>query len=171
MLIILSGPALTGKSTFLGLINKEIKILNIISTDDIRMELYRSYDFKPEREKEIWDLTYHRIEDLLNRGSLVALDATLRSIENRGAIVNRFKHIPIVYIAFEKPELQVLLERNRTRKWKQFPEEAILKMFHDYQFPTEIEKTYYLKVFDVPFAEYSDKIRIITDWLIKNYGS
>lgn len=171
ILIILSGPALTGKSTFLGLINKEIKVLKIVSTDDIRMELYQSYDFKPEREKEIWDLTYQRIEQQLNEGALVALDATLRTIENRGAIVNRFKHFPIVYFAFEKPALEVLLERNRNRKWKQFPEEAIHKMYHDYQFPTDIEKTYYYKVFDVPFNQYSVKIRVITDWLKVNYGS
>ncbi len=168
ILIIMSGPALTGKSTFLGMIHKEIRSLQVVSTDDIRIELYRSFDFKPEREKEVWDLTYQRIEKLLQSGMLVALDATLRTIENRGAVVNRFKHFPIVYFAFERPPLEVLMERNQKRTWKQFPKEAILKMFHDYQFPTETEKTYYLKVFDVPFNDYSDKIKEIGEWFKKN---
>jgi predicted kinase len=149
VLVIISGPALTGKSTFLGHLMKSIPTFQLVSTDDIRMELYQSYEFKPEREKEIWQITYQRVEALLNKGWVVSLDATLRTPENRGAVINRFRKWPIVYFAFEKPPLSLLLERNSKRTWKQFPEEAIIKMHEDYQFPTDSEKTYYYRVYEV----------------------
>lgn len=169
ILVIISGPALSGKSTFLGALGKELKTLKVVSTDEIRMELYHSYDYRPEREKEVWDLAYQRLEDHLRLGDLVALDATLRTIENRGAIVNRFQKFPIVYFAFEKPDLSLLLERNRQRKWKQFPEDAVKKMHDDYQFPTATEKTYYFKVFDVPFMDFSTTIKESSDWIKRHH--
>lgn len=158
ILVILSGPALTGKSTFLGGLLKGLENLHLISTDEIRQELYQSYDFKPEREKEIWQLAYQRIEQLLRQGQMAALDATLRTPENRGAVINRFRGWPIVYFAFEKPPLSVLLDRNQKRSWKQFPEEVVKKMHDDYQYPTESEKTYYYKVYEVTQENFSDII-------------
>ena len=149
ILVIISGPALTGKSTFLGGFMKGISSLLVISTDDIRQELYGSYEFKPEREKEIWQIAYQRVEDALKKGRIVCLDATLRTPENRGAVINRFRGWPIVYFAFEKPPLSLLLERNQKRTWKQFPEDVIKKMHEDYQYPTESEKTYYYQVYEV----------------------
>ena len=149
ILVIISGLALTGKSTFLGGLMKSISNFQSVSTDEIRMELYQSYAFKPEREKEIWQLAYQRAEDYLKKGFIVSFDATLRTPENRGAIINRFRGWPIVYFAFEKPNLELLLERNSKRTWKQFPEEAIIKMHNDYQFPTESEKKYYYRVYEV----------------------
>lgn len=149
ILVIISGPALTGKSTFLGGLMKGIAPLVVISTDEIRQELYASYEFKPEREKEIWQIAYQRVDESLKKGAIVCLDATLRTPENRGAILNRFRGWPILYFAFEKPPLELLLERNQKRTWKQFPEEVIKKMHNDYQYPTESEKTYYYRVYEV----------------------
>jgi predicted kinase len=168
MLIIISGPALSGKSTFLEALSKELNTLVIVSTDDIRMELYQSYEYKPECEKEVWSLAYTRLDEHLYNGQLVALDATLRTIESRAIIINRFQNFPIVYFAFEKPNLTLLLERNHQREWKQFPEEAIKKMHEDHQFPTQVEKAYYSKVFDVTRMDFSPTIKTSSEW-IKNY--
>ena len=168
ILVIISGPALSGKSTFLEALAKELKTLAIVSTDEIRMELYQSYEYKPEREKEIWNLAYTRLDEHLYNGHLVALDATLRTVESRATIINRFQNFPIVYFAFEKPNLTILLERNRQREWKQFPEEAIKKMHEDYQFPTLAEKNRYSKVFDVALMDFLPILKKSSKW-IKNY--
>ena len=160
ILVILSGPALTGKSTFLGGLLKGLDNMTLISTDEIRFELYQSYEFKPEREKEIWQLAYHRIETCLAKGSIVALDATLRTPEYRGAVINRFRKWPIVYFAFEKPPLETLLERNQKRTWKQFPEAIVKKMHDDYEYPTPSEKTYYFRVYDVTQSTFNYIIQL-----------
>ena len=149
ILVIISGPPLSGKSTFLGKLMKKIPNFKLISTDEIRMELYGSYEFKPEREKEIWQYAYNRVENLLQKGWIVSLDATLRTPERRGAVINRFRGWPILYFAFEKPSLSVLMARNEKRKWKQFSPELVESFHQEYQFPTESEKTYYYRVYEV----------------------
>jgi predicted kinase len=149
ILVISSGPALTGKSTFLNGLKKVTKSFVIVSTDQIRYDLYGSYDFNPANEPKVWSTAYEMSETYLKEGLIVCLDATFRTPEYRGMVVNRFKKFPIIYFAFEKPELAMLLERNQKRTWKQFPPSAVEMMFHDYKYPTDSEKTYYYKVFEV----------------------
>jgi predicted kinase len=149
ILVISSGPALTGKSTFINGLRKITPSFVIISTDQIRYDLYGTYDFNPTNEPAVWSTAYAEAEKFLKVGMIVCLDATFRTPEYRGMVVNRFKKYPIIYFAFEKPELSLLLERNKKRTWKQFPEVAVEMMYHDYRYPTDSEKTYYYKVFEV----------------------
>jgi predicted kinase len=149
LLVISSGPALTGKSTFLNGLKKITPSFVIVSTDQIRYDLYGTYDFNPANEPVVWSTAYAEAEKFLKEGLIVCLDATFRTPEYRGMVVNRFKKYPIIYFAFEKPELSILLERNKKRTWKQFPEAAVEMMYHDYRYPTSSEKTYYYKVFEV----------------------
>jgi predicted kinase len=171
ILVIISGPALTGKSTFLGGLKKAIKDFVIISTDEIRMELYHSYAFDPQKEPAVWDLTYQRIEAHLRAGDIVCLDATLRTAMHRGQVLERFPHFPVVYFAFEKPSLEVLLERNKKRYWKQFDESAIRFMHEEYQFPTTAEQSYYYKVFTITQENVTEMVVIGSEFLKGLHGS
>ena len=160
ILVITSGPALTGKSTFLGGLKKLVKDFMIVSTDQIRFDTFGSYDFNPANETFIWSTAYAQTDTYLKQGFVVCLDATFRTPEYRGMLLNRFKHVPVVYFAFEKPDLAILIERNRKRTWKQFPESAIEMMHNDYRYPTESEKLYYYKVFDVNASNFYDMITL-----------
>jgi len=60
ILCIFSGPPLSGKSTFIGGLRKNIKTLVIISTDEIRFELAKDYQFRPEMEPLVGELAYQR---------------------------------------------------------------------------------------------------------------
>jgi predicted kinase len=171
ILVIISGPALSGKSTFLGGLKKAIKGFVIVSTDEIRMELYQSYSFDPQKEPAVWELTYQRIESHVNSGDIVCLDATLRTPMYRGQVIKRFAKFPIVYFAFEKPTLEVLLERNKKRYWKQFDEAAIKFMHEEYQFPTESEQTYYYKVFTITQDNATQIVSVGSEFLKALHGS
>jgi predicted kinase len=160
ILVITSGPALAGKSTFLGGLKKLIKDFVIVSTDQIRLDDFGSYDFNPANETFVWSKAYAQTEDFLKKGHIVCLDATFRTPEYRGMLLNRFKSFPVIYFAFEKPNLETLLERNRKRTWKQFPDSAIEMMHADYRYPSESEKLYYYKVFDVNASNFYDMINI-----------
>jgi predicted kinase len=171
ILVMTSGPALSGKSTFIGGLKKNSSFFTIVSTDNIRFELYGNYDFDPKRESTIWSTTYQRTEEFLKKGYIVCLDATFRTPEYRGMVINRFKGFPIIYFAFEKPSLDILLQRNDKRVWKQFAPEVVKMMYDDYQFPSESEKTYYYKVFDVNQENFHDMIEIGGQYLNELHGS
>jgi len=40
----------------------------IISTDEIRFELAKDYQFRPEMESLVWELAYQRARSALNNG-------------------------------------------------------------------------------------------------------
>jgi len=171
ILCIFSGPPLSGKSTFIGGLRKNIKTLVIISTDEIRFELAKDYQFRPEMESLVWELAYQRARSALNNGQVVAFDATLINPEYRGKLILQFPKIPILYFAFVKPEYQVIKERNEKRKWKQIETNALEKMYEDYKFPTESEKTYYYRVFDVTNENFLDTIETGARFILNLYGS
>ncbi len=171
ILCIFSGPPLSGKSTFIGGLKKNINTLVIISTDEIRFELAKDYQFRPEMESLVWELAYQRARSALNTGQVVAFDATLINPEYRGKLLLQFPKIPILYFAFVKPEYQVIKERNEKRKWKQIETNALKKMYEDYKFPTESEKTYYYRVFDVTNENFLDTIEIGARFILNLYGS
>ena len=151
VLILISGPALAGKSTFLDALKNRFPTIHFVSTDDIRDEFFHSFDYVIENEPFVWKTAYQRLKDHLTLGHTVCLDATLRTPTHREEIRTLFKHYPIVYFAFENPPLEVLLKRNQERTWKQFPEDAIHRMHADYQYPTSEEKQAYTLCIDVPF--------------------
>jgi predicted kinase len=170
ILCIFSGPPLSGKSTFIGGLRKTLKQLVIISPDEIRFELTKQYQFRPELEHQVWQTAYQRIDDHLKHGDIVCLDATLINSDYRGVVVQRFPHYPIIYFAFAKPDLQLILERNARRKWKQIEPAVLQKMYNDYQTPTPSEKTYYFKVFDVDYDQFSSTISLGAKFIEDLYG-
>jgi predicted kinase len=165
ILVMVSGPALSGKSTLLARISNEVIKMKIVSTDDIRMELYQSYEFKLDKEPEIWATAYKRINQFLEKGHVVAIDATLRTRQLRQEILKRYKDYPILYLAFEKPTLTTLMQRNELRKWKQFSTEVVKKMHDDYEFPSTSEQKGYTKFFVIKRSDLETTIVNIVQWL------
>lgn len=158
ILCIFSGPPLSGKSTFIGGLKKSLKDLVIVSTDDIRFELSKDYQFRAELETLVWDTAYQRLEENLKQGHVVCLDATLITSQLRGLVLQRFPKFPIVYFAFVKPDFSLISERNQRRKWKQIPPDVLQRMYEDYQVPSAVERLYYYRVFDVEFDTFTQAI-------------
>jgi predicted kinase len=149
ILCIFSGPPLSGKSTFIGGLKKNLPSLVMVSTDEIRFELNKDYVFRPELEKQVWELAYQRARSAIKDGQVVTFDATLINPELRGRLLLQFPNTAIIYFAFIKPDFSIIEQRNEKRKWKQIEPIVLKNMYEQYQFPTESEKTYYYKVFEV----------------------
>jgi predicted kinase len=169
VLILISGPALAGKSTFLDALKSSLSSLHIVSTDDIRDEFFHSFDYVIENEPFIWKTAYQRLHDHLNLGHMVCLDATLRTPTHREEIRTLFQHNPIVYFAFENPPLEVLLKRNQERTWKQFPEDAIRRMHQDYQFPSIEEQSMYAFFAPIPYPSNPSILQSLLPKLMKSF--
>ncbi|MGA0875979.1 MAG: AAA family ATPase [Bacilli bacterium] len=158
ILCIFSGPPLSGKSTLIGGLKKQLSDLVIVSTDEIRFELSRDYQFRPEMESLVWELAYQRARSALKQGHLVAFDATLINPEYRGKLLLQFPQTAVIYFAFVKPAFSLVEARNERRKWKQIDATALKNMYDHYQFPTDSEKTYYYRVFEVTNENFSATI-------------
>lgn len=158
ILCIFSGPPLSGKSTLIGGLKKQLSDLVIVSTDEIRFELSRDYQFRPEMESLVWELAYQRARSALKQGHLVAFDATLINPEYRGKLLLQFPQTAVIYFAFVKPAFALVEARNERRKWKQIDATALKNMYDHYQFPTDSEKTYYYRVFEVTNENFSATI-------------
>ena len=158
ILCIFSGPPLSGKSTLIGGLKKSLSDLVIISTDEIRFELSRDYHFRPEMESLVWELAYQRARFALKQGLIVAFDATLINPEYRGKLLLQFPQTAVIYFAFVKPDFALVEARNERRKWKQIETTALRNMYDHYQFPTDSEKTYYYRVFEVTNENFSATI-------------
>jgi predicted kinase len=170
ILCIFSGPPLSGKSTLIGGLKKNLTDLVMISTDEIRFELNKDYVFRPEMEKQVWELAYQRARKALKEGNVVTFDATLIHPEFRGKLLLQFPNTVIIYFAFMKPDFSVIEQRNEKRKWKQIEAGALKTMYDNYQFPTESEKTYYYKVFEVTSESFTDTIEIGTAFIKNLHG-
>lgn len=143
LLILLSGPPLSGKSTFLENLKKQLPSIQIISTDDIRLELYGSYDFFEPREPKVWELAHARIAFALERNQISIIDATLRTSAYREAFRSFHEKYPCALIAFEKLSLALLQTRNRQRSWKSFDPKVIERLHAEYLFPVPKEQATY----------------------------
>jgi predicted kinase len=171
ILCIFSGPPLSGKSTLIGGLKKNLTDLVMISTDEIRFEINKDYVFRPAMEKQVWELAYQRARKALKDGHVVTFDATLINPEFRGKLLLQFPNTAIIYFAFVKPEFSIIEQRNDKRKWKQIEASALKNMYDNYQFPTDSEKTYYYKVFEVTNENFTATIESGSA-LIKNlHGS
>jgi predicted kinase len=171
ILCIFSGPPLSGKSTFIGGLKKNLNDLVMVSTDEIRFELNKDYIFRPEMEKQVWETAYQRARKALKEGHMVTFDATLINPELRGRLLLQFPNTAIIYFAFVKPNYSIIEQRNEKRKWKQIDVGVLKNMYDQYQFPTESEKTYYFKVFEVTNETFTDTIELGTTLIRNLHGS
>lgn len=151
ILLLVSGPALAGKSTFIKMLSDTLEQpFTIVSSDDIRQELYGHYNYDPANEPHTWQVIKNRINQSLAAGHLTILDSTLRTREKREEQWQLYKgQVPIVLFAFEPIPDEVLLARNAGRTWKQFSEATVRRLNREYVFPTADEFNHYSKVINI----------------------
>jgi predicted kinase len=142
-IVLMSGSPLSGKST----IAKQIKShfggnCYIASTDEIRKEITGTYE-DHSREADVWATVIKRMLKHLGKGKVVVLDATLRQKQLRLDHLEYYKRFPIYYIAFERLPVEVILERNLQRNWKQIDESRLREMWAEYEVPDEEEMKLY----------------------------
>ena len=96
-LIVMVGLPASGKSTYTSKYENQNR-LSIVSTDDIRQELYGNPEIQ-DNGQEVFDLAYQRIEMCLRAGDTVVFDATNLKARNRKYLCKRFRPIADIIIA------------------------------------------------------------------------
>lgn len=126
--MVMIGVPGSGKSTkakILALASEEI-----VSPDEIRKELYGNISIQGNG-KEVFDLAYRRIEDLLKNGKDVIFDAT--NCVNRKETVRKLRRCGAKYVSgyFINTPLDVCLKRNKNRRDREtpVPDEVIYRMY------------------------------------------
>lgn len=134
-LIIMVGLPGSGKNTY---IRDHLSDYTIISSDDIRVELYGFED--QTRNKEVFNLMRERTKEALKSGQSVVYNATNLSAKRRKALANEMKkyctEIEIVYLDCS---LSILLLRNEFREERHIDENKLILMYN---------------LFKVDFSEY-----------------
>lgn len=119
LLHIMVGPAGAGKSTY---IEKNYKPNDVISTDDLRMQLYGDFGHAPEALARIWGYAHRLISARLASGVFTVLDATNLDNEDRARILALLpRGVFARYIVVDRD----LGEKIADRGWRS--EELILK--------------------------------------------
>jgi predicted kinase len=170
LLCLISGIPLSGKSSFIGQLMKRVNDYVFISTDEIRFDRQKNYRLMPENEPLVWKEAYAKIDQALKEKKVIFFDDTLLKIESRGVMLTRYHHIPVILFAFEKPSWDTLAQRNQRRNWKKVDEETLKNYFYSYQFPTDNEKKYYYRVFEVKDGQDSDIINDVSELLNELHG-
>lgn len=133
--IIMSGLPGSGKDTY---INENLKDMNIISLDDLRIKNKIKHGDKKGQGRVIQEAK-QLAKNYLNKGIDFVWNSTNTTKQMRSKLIDMFDvydaYITIVYI---DKDLQTILKQNRSRK-DTIPEKAILKLFRSLEIPTEIE--------------------------------
>jgi predicted kinase len=161
LLVLLSGPPLSGKSTLITKLKEQLPDIVVVSTDDIRMELFGNYDFVEQREPIAWRLAHERVQQSLEKGGVTFLDATLRTPFYRQEFRSHHEDFPCALIAFEKLPLSLLQKRNRERTWKSFDADIIKRLHEEYVFPSLEEQTSFVWFVDVHVETMTPKSTLI----------
>lgn len=123
LLHIMVGPSGAGKSTY---ISKHYKESDVVSTDQIRVELFGSFDcaeaHTPENLARTWSYAHALIKTRLDHGIFTVLDATSIKKKDRTSVLELLpKGIQAAYIVIDREFDQKL----KTRGWR--PERLIEK--------------------------------------------
>lgn len=119
LLHMLVGPCSSGKSTYA---SKRYKPHQIISADELRMQLYGNLNNSPEAQKRIWKLAHGLIKARLDVGELVVLDATNLDERDRAQILKLLpRGVFARYIVIDRD----LQEKIDDRGWR--TEEMVIK--------------------------------------------
>ena len=119
LLHMLIGPCSAGKSTYAEL---NYRPRDVISVDDLRMQLYGDLGHSPEALVRVWKYAHGLIRARLEAGVFTVLDATNLDPEDRERILRLVpRNIFINYIVIDRP----LDEKIRMRGWR--TEELVMK--------------------------------------------
>ena len=141
---VMCGPSGSGKSTAARsltqyYINYVGKPIILISTDNIRKELFGDASIQSNGDR-VFELAARRIHTALSNGISVIFDATnLRSNNRRWVLSQIPKNIKVVRCAiFMRTSLEECIARQKLRT-RQVPESVISRQFSNYFFPSHKE--------------------------------
>ncbi len=135
-LILMVGIPGSGKSTYTK--TKVDRRIRVLSSDDIRKELFGSEDDQ-EHNEEIFNTLYSRARKLLEDGKDVLIDATNSNKINRKRALSHFDDMNIrrKAIVIETP-VNLCIERDKGRK-RVVGEKVINEFSASFEFPTKDE--------------------------------
>ena len=138
-LIVMCGPAGSGKSTWAQEYAKSHNGYIIVSTDAIRQLVFG--DANDQRNpKLIFDFAYNNIEEFLKDGCSVIFDAMNLRAKDRRAVIRRFKDIASIKftcVCCATPR-KLCQDRQELRERK-VPLDVITKQFERFQIPKHEE--------------------------------
>lgn len=130
------GPPGSGKSSW---INKTYSMLPVVSTDQIRTEVFGDIADQ-EHNDEVYDIAFEKIMDQLLKGKKVVYDATNLTVENRKKMIDMARKIGthIVIILFTTSYDNCLL-RLKNRKVLPLSQQVLDEMFERYDYVRSYE--------------------------------
>jgi predicted kinase len=140
---VLVGPPGCGKSTYAEKLVKEHENTVIVSTDDIRKEIFNSEEIQKKGKKggsTIWGEAYQRMENLLSfEKKNVIFNATCINYQMRQNLISKAqkRKIPI-HIIYFLTDLETCLKNNKSRK-RQVPEDILISIYKNIQIPSYLE--------------------------------
>jgi len=133
MLYVMCGPSGSGKSTWANFCRLMHPKAVIVSTDDIREELFSDASCQDEPEK-VFRIAYDRVESLLNMNYDVVLDAMNITKNARKQVLARFKkYEPTCVVVNTSLEDCIKRQESRDRK---VSEDLIRRMFERFTKPS-----------------------------------
>lgn len=139
-LMIMVGIPGSGKSTFArNYIENETSVPTVwVSRDEIRYSLISDKDEYFAKEKEVFKIFVKKINTALALGKNVIADATHLNVPSRKKLLSNIT-IPNIQIeaCVMDTSLQECLNNNEKRSGRaRVPQETILRMFHQFEYPT-----------------------------------
>lgn len=119
----------SGKDTY---IRKYLTDCKIVSSDDIRLELFGFED--QTRNAEVFSEMRRRTKELLKAGESVVYNATNLSSRRRKSLANEMKkYCDQIWIVCMDVSLDELLKRNEFREERHVPENKIIQMYNSFK--------------------------------------
>ena len=132
-LIMMVGPALSGKSTTARKFEERYKAV-VVSSDSIREEIYGDESIQGNPQ-EVFELAHSRVINSLQTNELVVFDATNLSAKHRMGLLGKLpvcvKRTAMVHIVAP----HILLARNKLRERK-VPGDVIWRQIRQFEYPT-----------------------------------
>lgn len=119
----------SGKDTY---IKKYLKDFKVISSDDLRLELFGFED--QTKNVEIFNEMRRRTKELLKTGESVVYNATNLSAKRRKSLANEMeKYCDKIWLVCTDVGLDELLKRNEFREERHIPKEKLKQMYRSFK--------------------------------------
>ncbi len=142
-LVLLSGVAGSGKSSFAKEYFKDAKV---ISSDEIRYSLTSSYHILLKDMNIVYDKMIEETNDLFksNKDITIVLDSTFLDDSRREYFLSRIKGQDKTILIMLRVPLEEIIRRNKNRKEdKVVPEQVIREMYSRFNYPKQENISHY----------------------------
>ena len=142
-LVLLSGVAGSGKSSFAKEYFKDAKV---ISSDEIRYSLTSSYHILLKDMNIVYDKMIEETNDLFesNKDIIIVLDSTFLDDSRREYFLSRIKGQDKTILIMLRVPLEEIIRRNKNRKEdKVVPEQVIREMYSRFSYPKQENISHY----------------------------